>query len=480
MIFLNNTLTRQKEEFKALSDKKVGIYACGPTVYWTQHIGNMRSVVIVDFTRRVFAYNGYDVNLVRNYTDVGHLTGDNIGDADTGEDRMAKAAKRENITPEEIAGKYIDIYNQDIALLNALPATHAPKATEHIQDMIDMVAELLKNGNAYITDQAVYFDVSTYPEYTKLSGQKIDKLESGEGHGVVSDQNKKHPQDFSIWFFKTGPHANALQTWESPFNSPLVENGRGFPGWHIECSAMSKHFLGKTFDIHMGGIEHIPIHHTNEIAQSVCANHADFAHYWMHNEHLVVDNKKMSKSEGTSYSVSDIIEKGFNPLALRYFFTQSHYRSKQNFTWEALTSAETALERLYDHFESLGPSAQVDEKIGKIDENYKNKFTLAINDDINIPQAVAILWELVKDSVISNADKKATVLSFDEVLGLGLNNIKKVEIEIPEEVQNLLSERALARKQNDFQKSDKLRDQIKTLGFEVKDTPEGQKVTDIK
>lgn len=468
MLNLYNTLSRKKEEFKPITSGKIGVYHCGPTVYWTQHIGNMRSVVIVDFARRAFMYDGFDVTLVRNYTDVGHLTGDNIGDADTGEDRMEKASKRENITPDEIAQKYIDVYNRDINLLNTLPPTHAPRATEYIGDMILMIEELLKTGHAYITDQAVYFDVSTYPEYTKLSGQKLDQLEEGVGHGTVSDKNKKNPQDFSLWFFKTGAHANAIQTWESPFPSPLVENGRGFPGWHIECSAMSKHYLGPTFDIHMGGIEHIPIHHTNEIAQSVCANHADFVHYWLHNEHLVVDDKKMSKSEGTSYTLTDIIDKGFNPLALRYFFTQSHYRSKQNFTWEGLTAAQTALERLYAQYESLGDS------IGEIDQKYKDKFTDSINDDINIPQAVAVAWDLLKDVSVSPADKKATLLDFDKVLGLEFDKI--VKIEIPDEVTKIAEEREIARANKDFNKSDELRDKIKSLGFEVKDDANGYKI----
>jgi cysteinyl-tRNA synthetase len=382
---------------------------------------------------------------------------------------MAKAARRENITPDEIAEKYINIYKKDIALLNALPATHDPKATDYIQDMIAMVEKLIETGHAYITDQAVYFDVSTYPDYTKLSGQKLEKLEEGEGHGSISDSNKKNPQDFSLWFFKTGSHANALQTWDSPFASPSVKNGRGFPGWHIECSAMSKHFLGPTFDIHMGGIEHIPIHHTNEIAQSTCANDAQYVDYWLHNEHLLVDNKKMAKSEGTSYSLADIIEKGFNPLALRYFFTQSHYRSKQNFTWEGLQSAQTALEKLFGLYQELGVET------GNIDEKYKEEFLKSINDDFNVPQAVAVVWDLAKDSKISNADKKATLLDFDKVLGFGFNKIQKIEI--PEAIEKLAEEREKARKSGDFKKSDDLRDKIKKLGFEIKDTPGGYKIT---
>ncbi len=469
-IRLTNTLSKQKEVFTPITGGKVGMYHCGPTVYWTQHIGNMRAVTISDIVRRVFKYNGYDVTLVRNYTDVGHLTGDNIGDADTGEDRMTKAVRRENLTPDEIANKYIAVYNNDIASLNVIPPSHDPRATDYIQQMIELVSELLKTGHAYTTDYAVYFDVSTFPDYTKLSGQELSKLEAGEGHGTVTDNNKKNPNDFALWFFKAGSHANALQTWQSPFSSPLVQNGEGFPGWHIECSAMSKAFLGNTFDIHMGGIEHIPIHHTNEIAQSECANHAHFVNYWLHNEHLLVDNKKMAKSEGTSYTIADITGKGFSPMALRYFFLQSHYRSKQNFTWEALEASQTAYKKLKATVVALPHN-------GAINDTYKDRFLEAINDDINISAGLAVVWELLKDTSVSDADKKATILDIDTVLGLNLDEVETIEI--PAEVQKLLDERKVAREQKDFKKSDELRDQIKALGFEVKDSADGQSISKL-
>ncbi len=463
-IYLTNTLSRNKEVFKPLVPGHVGMYHCGPTVYWNQHIGNMRAVVIADLVRRMFAYNGYDVALVRNYTDVGHLTGDNIGDADQGEDRMTKAVRRENSTPDQIAQKYIDIYKHDIATLNTLPPTHDPRATEHIAGMIDLVQELLKNGNAYTTDYAVYFDVTTYHDYTKLSGQQLAKQEEGEGHGSVTDPNKRNPADFAVWFFKAGTHANALQTWTSPFSSPLVDNGEGFPGWHIECSAMSKAFLGSTFDVHMGGIEHIPIHHTNEIAQSTCANHAHFVNYWLHNEHLLVDGKKMAKSEGTSYVINDIVEKGFDPLALRYFFLQAHYRSKQNFTWEGLTASQTAYRKLRTTIATLPDG-------GTVSESYQILFKEMINDDVNTAGALATVWELLKNPDVSDADKKATILDFDQVLGLTLDKaLQETPIEIPAPVQKLLAERALARTNKDFGLSDDLRNQIHALGYAVKDT----------
>jgi cysteinyl-tRNA synthetase len=460
-IFLTNTLTKKKEVFDPIQPGHVGMYHCGPTVYWNQHIGNMRAVVIADLTHRMFRYNGYNVNLVRNYTDVGHLTGDNIGDADTGEDRMTKAVQRENLTPDAIAQKYIDIYQHDIAALNTIPPTHDPRATEYISEMIALVSELLKNGNAYATDNAVYFDVTTYHDYTKLSGQKLAAQEEGEGHGSVADSNKRNAADFALWFFKTGAHANALQTWESPFDSPLVEHGRGFPGWHIECSAMSKVFLGATFDVHMGGIEHIPIHHTNEIAQSTCANHAHFVNYWLHNEHLMVDGKKMAKSEGTSYVITDVIERGFEPLTLRYFFLQAHYRSKQNFTWDSLEASQTAYKKLKTILAKFPED-------GVISESYQVLFHEMINDDLNTAGALAVVWELLKNPDISDADKRATILDFDRVLGLDLAN-PLAEQEIPDHIQVLIDERNAARAEKNWTRSDELREQIKNLGFEVQD-----------
>lgn len=470
-ILLHNTLSRTKEKFRPIHDGKIGMYHCGPTVYWTQHLGNMRAVVVSDLVRRMFLYNGYDVTFIRNYTDVGHLTGDNIGDADTGEDRMTKAAARENLTPTAIADKYIKVFKNDIVSLNSLLPTHATRATDYIADMVTMVQDLLDKGFAYATPHAIYFDVQKYPAYTKLSGQKLDKLESGEGHGSVTDSDKHDAHDFALWFFKAGAHANALQTWESPFTSPLVQNGQGFPGWHIECSAMSKHHLGNTFDVHMGGVEHIPIHHTNEIAQSECANGAHFVNYWLHNEHLLVDNKKMSKSEGTSFTLEDIKERGFDPLVLRYFFLQAHYRSKQNFTWEGLEASQTALNRLRTMVANFSDG-------GIVSDEYKELFLVEINNDVNVAGGLATIWELLKNSNISDADKKATILDFDQVLGLKLDEIVPTEaVEIPASVKILLDERQTARDRKDWAKADELRDQIAELGFVVKDTSNGQEIS---
>ncbi len=476
-ITLTNTLGRTKEIFKPITPGMVGMYHCGPTVYWDQTIGNMRAMVMADLVNRVFLYNGYDVNFVRNYTDVGHLTGDNIGDADSGEDRMEKAAKRENTTPDAIADKYIAAFDHDVASLNVISPTHRTRATLYIDDMIALVQDLLAKDYAYTTPHAVYFDVRKFPDYTKLSGQKLENLESGEGHGTVTDSDKHDSHDFALWFFKAGAHANALQTWESPFVSPLVEDGRGFPGWHIECSAMSKHHLGSTFDIHMGGVEHIPIHHTNEIAQSECANGAHFVNYWLHNEHLLVDNKKMGKSEGNAYVMNDIIEKGFSPVSLRYFFLQSNYRSKQNFTWDNLKASETALRKLKATVSALPDG-------GVPAEAYQVLFHEMINDDFNAAGGLAVAWEILKNPNISDEDKKATIIDFDRILGL--NVTEKLPGEealagdnIPEHIQELLGQRKKARSEQDWATSDDLRSQMHALGYEVKDIGQEQEVTKL-
>jgi len=466
-----NTESKKKEEFKPLHKNKVNFYQCGPTLYWTQHIGNLRAVVMSDLINRSLKYLNYEVNFVRNYTDVGHLSGDNEGDADTGIDRMEKASARENLKPLEIAEKYKKEYEIDIQKINAIFPTHTPEATKYIKEIQNMISELLKKGSAYETDLAIYFDVTKATNYNRLSGQKLEENISGAGTGEVKDSDKKNTEDFALWFFKAGTHKNALQTWKSPFSSPLVENGDGFPGWHIECSAMGKKLCGNTLDIKMGGIEHIPIHHTNEIAQSESANGEKYVNYWVHNEHLLVDGKKMSKSEGTSYSLSNIEEKGFSPLDLRYFFLQAHYRSKQNFTWDSLKASEVTRKRLVEKLKSFQDG-------GKISQEWKEKFIQKVEDDFSIPEALSVVWEILK-SDLDDKDKKATILDFDQVLGLDLKNeiSKNEEIEIPQEVQKLLEERKKAREEKNWELSDKIRDEILKLGFEVRDENEGQVVT---
>ncbi|MFA6006847.1 MAG: cysteine--tRNA ligase [Candidatus Paceibacterota bacterium] len=470
-IVFTNTLSRQKEIFKPIRENEAGVYYCGPTVYWTQHIGNLRGATCADLIVRVLRYNNYNLNFVRNYTDVGHLTGDNIGDADTGEDRMEKAARREDKSPDEIARTYIERYEQDTKELDLLEPTHKPRATEHVQEMIEIVRTLLKKGFAYETDLAVYFDVSKAHDYTRLSGQDLDMNRPGAGTGDTEDPNKKHPFDFAIWFFAAGAHANALQTWPSPFHSVLVKDGTGFPGWHIECSAMSKKYLGPTFDIHIGGIEHIPVHHTNEIAQSESANGVRYVNYWLHNEHLLVDNKKMAKTEGTAYSLNEVIEKGFSPLSLRYLFLTAHYRSSQNFTWEALGQAETAYKKLLGFIEE-----HRSDELGSIIESYEQSFHTAINDDVNIPKALAVMWTMIRDQKQKSGDIVATLYQFDKALGLRLAYTQEDMPEISQELADLLAQRNTARENKDWIKADELRNKIESQGYIIKDTDKGSKL----
>ncbi|MFH1030016.1 MAG: cysteine--tRNA ligase [bacterium] len=492
MLKIYNTLTRKKEEFKPIEDKKVRFYHCGPTVYWVQHIGNMRATVLADLINRSLRYLGYDVKLVRNYTDVGHLT----SDEDEGEDKLEKGARRENKTPQEIAEKYIKVFEEDIRDLNVLEPEIKPRATEHIKEIIEMVKILLEKGYAYATDLAVYFDVSKAKDYTRLSRQILEKNISEAGKGEVSDKNKKHPEDFALWFFRAGKHKNALQFWESPFQSRLVKDGEGFPGWHIECSAMSKKYLGNTLDLHMGGIDHIPVHHTNEIAQSESANGVKFVNYWIHNEHLIAKSARISKSTGIEtsdgeelpeYCVGTLKRKGYDPLALRYFFLNSHYRSKQNFTWEALEAAEISLNKLREKVIEFGNHLSDKEKLEignwKLGNNtslnpplsrgeIKRKFIEAIEDDFNMPQALAVMWEVVK-SELTPKEKLDLIFDFDKILGLKLEEAEEEKIEIPEEVMELAGEREEARKAKDWKKADKLRDKITELGFSVEDTGKG-------
>lgn len=478
MLEIKNTLTKKKEPFSPIKDKTVGFYQCGPTVYWTQHIGNMRAMVLADLIRRSLEYLGYKVKLVRNYTDVGHLT----SNEDEGEDKMIKAARRENQSPAQIAKKYIDIFEADVAALNCEVPWKKPRATEYIKEMARMVQTLIDKGFAYATNLAIYFDVSKVKNYTQLSGQDLDKNISEAGRGEVGDPGKRQPADFAIWFFKAGAHQNALQTWKVKFkniNQPVTE---GFPGWHLECSAMSKSLLGDTIDIHMGGVEHIPVHHTNEIAQSEAANGVKFVNYWLHNEHLTVDGKKMSKSEGTSYTLADIIQKGYDPLALRYFFLSAHYRSKQNFTWEALEAAKNGLDNLYNsvrNIPEIGSGKTIKNKIiwshvdngGWILNEYREKFKKTLEDDFNIPAALAVLWEIIK-SDMPDDNKRNLVFDFDKVLGLGLGFIEGY----PRNVIKLANKRLKARQEKNWAESDRMRDEIARLGYDIEDGKDDYKL----
>jgi len=455
-MFIFNTLGRKKEEFAPLKPPQVSFYQCGPTVYWIQHLGNLRAMVLADLIRRSLEYTGYQVSFARNYTDVGHLS----DDADEGEDKLEKGAKREGISPEKIAAKYIAQFEADVKALNCLEPAYKPRATEYIPQMAAMVQELLAKGFAYATDLAIYFEVSKAADYTKLSGQKLDQNISEAGKGEVSDPGKKAPADFAVWFFKTGTHQQALQAWEHRFSGIDQPVSAGFPGWHLECSAMNKLIFGPTIDIHMGGVEHIPVHHTNEIAQSEAANGRPFVNYWLHNEHLTVDGAKMSKSGGTAYSLADVIAKGYDPLVLRYFFLGAHYRSKQNFTWEALEAAKSALDNLRSQLASCQPET------GIVDKVLKQKFVSALEDDFNLPAGLAVVWEVLK-SALPAGDKRATILDFDRVLGLGLSEIKTEEI--PAAIKNLAEARWRARLEKDWTEADRLRDELAKLGWQMED-----------
>lgn len=451
---LYNTLTRKKERFVPIQSGRVSMYHCGPTVYDYAHIGNLRSFVFADLLRRTFEYNGYEVSQVINITDVGHL----VSDEDEGEDKIERSAERMEKSAEEIARFYTNAFFDDLKYLHIRTEhTRFPKATEHIAEQIALIKTLEEKGFTYVTPDGVYFDTSKVRDYGKLARLDIEGLKEGARVAVTS--GKKHPTDFALWKFSKGEKRQ--QEWESPW-------GVGFPGWHIECSAMSMKYLGEHFDIHTGGIDHIPVHHTNEIAQSEAATGKPLANYWLHNNFVVIEGQKMSKSLGNIITLNDVIERGYTPLSYRYFLLTAHYRTLINFTWEALRGAQTALDKLYDHILGYG-----DEK-GVVDETYRTKFNTYINDDLDTPKALALIWELVKDKNISEQSKKATLLDFDKVLGLGFDSVRQEEV--PEDILALVEEREKARKEKNWKKSDKLRDEIYRRGFEVLDTGKGSKV----
>ena len=455
-IKLYNTLTREKELFAPNDPQNVGFYSCGPTVYNFAHIGNLRSYVFADTLKRTLQYFGYKVNHVMNITDIGHLT----SDADDGEDKMMKGLRREgkDITLEsmkELAVFYKDRFMEDLSSLNIIYPNEVPFASDNITEEAELVSKLLEKGFAYQTPDTIYFDVSKFPDYWNLSGHKPE-TENTEAR-VEKDPYKKNPFDFALWKFGGG----------LGFESKL---GVGFPGWHIECSAMAMKYLGEQIDIHTGGIDHIPVHHTNEIAQSECASgKTPFVKIWMHHEHINLSGEKMAKSGDNFVTLRTLIEKDINPISYRLWLLMGNYRTKMNFSFESIFGTQTALEKLYNFFLDLGLEN------GKIDELYISKFKELIADDLNTPSVVALMWELVKDESVSADSKKSTLLEFDKVLGLGLSSLKIDTI--PEEVLNLVGLREEARQNKDFDKSDELRSGILSLGYEVKDTSSGPKVT---
>ncbi|MBW3015335.1 cysteine--tRNA ligase [Candidatus Woesearchaeota archaeon] len=467
---LFNTFTRKIEEFKPISKDKVGLYTCGPTVYWYAHIGNLRTYVFEDILKRVLLYNGFKVKHVMNMTDVGHLT----SDADEGEDKMIKALRREGkeITFEsvlEVAQHYTDAFMNDIGRLNILKPDIICAATEHVNDMIKLIQRIEKNGYTYETDTAVYFDVMKFKDYGKMANLKLDEQKAGAR--VEVDPNKKHPLDFALWFKAVGKHAKHIMQWDSPW-------GRGFPGWHIECSAMSMKYLGDQFDIHCGGIDHIPIHHTNEIAQSEAATGKKWVNYWLHGEFLLLDKGKMAKSGDKILIIETLVEKGFDPLDYRYFLLNAHYRKQLSFTFEALENARNSCDKLKSKVLEIKNGESGKHNVKKI-KLYKEKFIEYVNDDLNMPQALAVLWDLIKDKELGNKDKYELILDFDKVLGLRLDEVKEEKVDVPEEVMNLVKQREEARKNKDWSKSDELRDKILEKGFKVEDSKEGSVVRKV-
>lgn len=464
MLRLYNTLTKKKEEFVPIDKENniVTIYTCGPTVYNYAHIGNMRTYIFMDTLRKILKYNGYKLNHVMNITDVGHLT----SDADEGEDKMSKSAREQNKSVYEIAKIYTEAFFKDIHRLNISEPEHIVKATDHIKDMEEYVKEIIKNGYAYETSKGIYFDTSKLPTYGELSRIKLDNQKAGARVNV--DKEKKNPLDFALWIKAPKEH---IMKWDS-------FAGLCYPGWHIECSAMSRKYLGEKFDIHTGGVDHIPIHHENEIAQSKGATGKNPANIWMHVEFLLIDNGKMSKSLHNVYTLDDLEKRGIEPLAYRYFTYTSHYRNKLNFTWDGIKSCQVSLDRLRELVNShKGLNNDIKEELLK---DFENRFMEAINDDLNMPVAISIVWELAKYSVKSNKIYEL-IMKFDSILSLDLNKVKKdnKNVEVPNEILELLEQRKKARESKDYALSDTLRDKIKEKGYIVKDTKEGQEIEKV-
>ncbi|MFA6429521.1 MAG: cysteine--tRNA ligase [Patescibacteria group bacterium] len=452
MLNLWNSLHKKLEPFEPIVSGNVGMYCCGPTVYNPATIGNLRSYVFEDVLRRMLESSGYSVTHVMNITDVGHL----VGDGDAGEDKVEREAVRQKRAAYEIAREMESRFFADEERLNILRPTNTPRATENIPEQIALIHDLEKKGFTYRTSDGIYFDTAKFAPYGKLSGQKLEEKEAGTR--IEVNEEKKNATDFALWKFSPTDVQRQME-WESPW-------GMGFPGWHIECSAMSVKYLGQPFDIHCGGIDHIAVHHENEIAQSEAAYDRPLANYWLHNEFLTVDGRRMGKSEGNAFTLDEVVAKGFDPLALRYFYLTAHYRSKLNFTWEALEGAQNALKKLRNACRLL-PAAKTGEVV--------QEFVLALEADLNTPQALAVVWEVLKGTA-SDEEKTQAIVAMDEVLGLGLVDVlgvPLVEPVAPEEVRVLAEERREARATKNWKRSDELRAQIEARGWEVLDESEG-------
>lgn len=454
-IHLFNTLGRKKEAFAPLVPGKVGLYTCGLTVYGRGHIGNFRAFIMADLLRRMFEANAFVVTHIVNITDVGHL----VGDLDGGEEKLQMMSEKTGESAWDIAAKFTALYFDDAKKCNVLTPTVSPKATDHIAEQIAMIETIEKNGYTYIIGDGVYFDTSKLASYGQLSGQSMDEKEGGSR---VSIGDKKNPADFALWKFSPDDVQRHM-IWDSPW-------GKGFPGWHIECSAMSEKYLGVPFDVHTGGIDHIAVHHENEIAQTLAARNCLEANVWIHNEFLQIDGGKMSKSLGNTYTIADLEEHGIHPLSFRLFVLGAHYRTPQNFTWEAVGASHAALGSIRDIVREL-PKPQ-----GTPDSEAMVKFMDRVNDDLDTPGALAIFFGALHDGQMEGGTKAATLLKMDEVLGLALEDVLARPVSVPAAIEKLVADRERARTKKDWKTSDAIRDEIATLGYVVEDTAKGQRV----
>jgi cysteinyl-tRNA synthetase len=475
MIKLHNTLSRSIEDFKPIKDKTVLMYSCGPTVYDYQTIGNFMKFVFDDTLRRTLQVDGFDVRHIMNITDVGHL----VSDADEGEDKLEKGAAREGKTVWEVAEYYTDVFKKDAKSLNVLPPNaysgkkdNYPRATDFINEQIELVKILIEKQFAYVSEQAIFFDVSKLSDYGQLSGQKLNEKEVGVRDEVIVDANKRNPQDFAVWFFLKGRYKHHTMRWNSPW-------GEGFPGWHLECSAIIHKTLGDPIDIHTGGVDHIGVHHTNEIAQTEAAYGNKLANYWVHSEHLMVDGQKISKSLGNYYTLADIQERGYDPLALRLLYLQGHYRTRVNFSWESLQAAQNRLNDLRA-WADLRYQPDADQMPQELDELFRDTrvgITEALRNDLNTPLALSVLSKLVaymQTNPVPSVEGKytnGTLKLIDDLLGLDLSNRQ----DINDNQKQIIAEREKARKEQNWEKADQLRSQLIEDGVELNDTPYGPK-----
>ena len=500
-----NTLARKKEIFKPLKNNEVRMYTCGPTVYLYAHIGNLRTYLFEDILKRVLIFNGFKVKNAMNITDVGHL----ISDADSGEDKLELGARRENRTVWEIAEFYTKIFFEDLRRLNALMPDIICKATDHIKEIQELVKKLEEKGYAYRTDDGIYFDSSKFKDYGKLA--KLDLKNLKPGARVEINSQKRNAYDFALWKFspkdkkrqmewsfveelnvddkelkklrklsEENPNIKIINVKDKEKMKIVTVNFIGFPGWHIECSAMSMKYLGSPFDIHSGGIDHIPIHHTNEIAQSEAATGKQFVKYWLHGAFLVLEKKeKMAKSGENFLTLQTLVDKGYPPLDYRYFVLTAHYRSELKFSWENLGAARKSLQTLREHIKTLRKSENGRTSVAKLNE-YKKRFEEAVNDDLNMPEALSVLWDLVRSKEnISSEDKLKLIFEFDKIFGLKLDE-EEVEEKLSEEIENLIRKREEARKEKDFETADEIRDELKEMGIVLEDSPTGVKWKKLK